>query len=166
MCCTRITWTQPLLRASHQGVVSKYRSYLGSCSSKQSEDFWALHRTTLVQTTSQASQSTACSPRHSLMLLGWGSTQFQKVYSFALSHLVHVTSVVSVSNPSPSQNAILKNIWFNARGVRRTLLHTDRHLNNKKSEKHGLLGKLSPFQAAQRASILKVSQCYSPSPDF
>lgn len=82
MRCTGIPWTQPLLRASPQGMVSKYRSYPGSCSSKQPEDFWALHRTTLGQTTSQASQSTACSPRHRLMLLGGGSAQLQKVSLF------------------------------------------------------------------------------------
>ena len=126
-CCTCITWTQPLLGTPHQGTCSKYASYLSSCSSKQPEDFWALGRTTSVQTTCQASQSTAYSTRHSLMLPGCGSTQIQKVYSFAPPHLVHVTSLVSISNSSPSHSTILWNMEFNARGIRQTLLHADHH---------------------------------------
>lgn len=96
-------------------------------SSKLSEDFWALSRTTLAKATCQASQSTAYSTIHSWMPLGCGSTQTQKVYYFAPPHLAHVTSPVSISNPSPSHNTILRNIWFKARGVSWTPLCASQH---------------------------------------
>jgi len=37
---------------------------------------------------------------------------------------------------------------------------------NKNSKQQGLLGTLGLFKTAKSASVLKLSQCYAPSPDF